>query len=234
MPVAIVGAAYMYAGATAFAAATAWSVAAYAAAATFVGGVMTVVGATTGNEKLAKQGMVVGAIGSIATALVSPATAATEGAKKTGETGLTTRASPTTTAAGETNYSLAGGGTSPGQGMATPASSTPAATTNAGGAATNAATNAATKQDLATLFTKFDNAAAARDALSLKMQVIGMGAQAYSAHETAATNREISDRDFAQKQGLIDTANANANNLTGLTIPRVNLPRFGLIDSRGR
>jgi len=106
MPAVVVGAASIWGGITAWGVAGS-AVAYVAAGAMVVGGAMSVYGGATGNEKLANDGMMIGAVGSLGTmAFGGTASAAAEGAMGSALPGGTSGVAPT---AATTTPTTAGG-----------------------------------------------------------------------------------------------------------------------------
>lgn len=201
MPAVAVGAVSMFSGYTAFSAVAGWTMANVAAGAMIVGGAMSAFGGATGNDKLAQQGMMLASVGSLGVAtLGAPAAAAT----------------PATATAAE--------------GTAASAEAQAMNTAYTGGAA--APTGASSVQggmsqiDMMNAYTEKSNALMQQ---ASKQNMIGSSigglAQGAGAYLQSKTQEDIANRDRAEREATAERRRANINNLTGLSLPAVNMPR---------
>lgn len=233
MPVILVGAAYMATGATAFSFAAGWTIANVAAAAAFIGGAMTIIGETTNNEKLKKNGMILGAVGSLGVAMTGPApgsiaadkaaeSAATEAAKNT----ATTSTGQTGLVQGSSVDGLSATATPAGQGMTMPATSN--ATGLSGG--TNIA--GAANTDMAAMFARSDAAMQKIASQNLIAQTVGGVAQGYSNYEQAKSLKETEQAKLDELKRLNEREYSNRNTLSGAVIQKASIPTAGLINAK--
>lgn len=209
MPAVVVGAASMWSGVTAWAgASTMWAT--VAAGAEIVGGAMSLWGAATGNEKLAKNGMVIGGLGGLGSMAIESfgANAAKAGAEavKTAAPGVVAEAvTPVDAALGATS------GTIPAPAV---------------GTATTGTTNiAATTQELTAKYDALTKEMMKQNTRSQVIAGLGQGAQAYMEDKT---KRDMMD----EEKRRYERNYANRSNV-GLKLPQVTMPKLGLIQPKG-
>lgn len=215
MPAAVVGAASIWGGTTAFSAAAGWTLANVAAGAMIVGGVMSVYGSATGDKEMANNGMIISGIGSLGVSALG-----SESARMAAM------------AEGEAATQAAASSGTPWEALSTGETAAQTTTAIPGSAPTNmAGIGGSAGQPIEQQMMKMqDRYSAMMDkvmAQNTQAQVIGTMGQSASGYLQAREQEKTAEKQMEEQRRIQQETLARRSN-KGITLPSVQLPKLKL------